>query len=38
MQIELNAQSQPSDSKDIVRLLNIAAEPEFMFKFTRDQE
>ena len=38
MQIELNAQSQPSDIKDIVRLLKIAAEPEFMFKFTWDWE
>ena len=38
MQIESNAQRQPGDSKDIVRLLQIAAEPEFMFKFTRDRE
>ena len=38
LQIELNAQSQPGNSKGIVRLFEIAAEPQFMFKFTWDSE
>ena len=36
VQIELNAQSQSGDRKEIVRLLTIATEPEFTFKFTGD--